>query len=441
MCGNGRVTTFDVAIVGARCAGAPLATMLARRGLRVCLLDRAHFPSETPSTHIIQPSGVTILRDLVGLETLLGTGAVPLRRLTLVNEDVQLDGHIDPRRFPEPALCVRRLTLDALLVEAAAQAGADVRTGCRATGLTRDAVGRVSGVKTNRGAVAARLVVGADGRHSVVAESAGAAKYLVTPPGRLAAWSYFDGADREGQVRLARLGEHAFLAAPSDDGLYMAAVTVDIARRHEFHADRERHFTAGLARWPELADLLAGTERVGPIRVFDKWHGYFRQSAGPGWVLVGDAGHFKDFTPGQGISDALRQALKLGETIAAGFACSADIDSLLQEWWRWRDRDAYEMYWLAHDMGVAGTPTPLITRFLRSIASDHDATERFLRVLNHDLSPAKLFTPGRLARAAMGALLERPDQAGSTLREIAAAIKSETYRARHRNHRIARTGR
>lgn len=427
---------FDVAIVGARCAGASLATMLARNGLRVCLLDRAHFPSETPSTHVIQPSGVAILGDLIGLEALLATDAVPLRRLTLVNDDVRLDGHIDLLRFPAPGLCVRRITLDMLLVEAAARAGADVRTGCRATGLMRDAEDRVSGVQTSSGALPARVVVGADGRHSTVAEATGAAEYLVTPPGRLAAWAYFSGADREGRLRLARVGEHAFLSAPADDGLYMAAVTVGISRRHEVHADREQYFTAGLTQWPELADLLAGAEREGPIRVVDNWHGYFRPSAGPGWVLVGDAGHFKDFTPGQGISDALRQASTLGETITAGFGGGPNLDARLQDWWRWRDRDAHAMYWLAHDMGAPGAPTPVVTRVLRDIASDPAATDRFLAVINHSLSPAKLFTPRRLARAAVAALVERPDQAGATLREVASAVKAEVYRARHR--KIAR---
>jgi flavin-dependent dehydrogenase len=423
---------FDVAIVGARCAGASLAIILARKGFRVCLIDRAHFPSETPSTHIVQPSGVAILYDLVGPDAVLATGAVPLRKLTLVNEDVQLDGHIDPLRFPEPGLCMRRLTLDTLLVEAAARAGADVRTGCRAAGLVRNASDRVIGVETNRGAVSARLVVGADGRHSTVAETTGAAKYLVTPPGRLAAWAYFDAADREGRLRLARVSEHAFLAAPADNGLYMAAVTVDIARRHAFHADRGPHFAAGLAQWPELADLLSGAEQVGPIRVIDNWHGYFRQSAGPGWVLVGDAGHFKDFTAGQGISDALRQARKLAKTIVAGFADDASMDDLLQRWWRWRDRDAYAMYWFAHDMGVPGVPTPLVTRMLRDIASDQSAVAQFLGVMNHDLSPARLLTPGRMAKAAIRALRDRPDLAGATLREIASAVKDQSHRAWHR---------
>lgn len=419
---------FDVVIVGARCAGAPLAITLARHGLRVCLLDKARFPSETPSTHVIQPCGVRILDDLGVLGAIRAAGAVPLTQVTLINEDVRIDA-----ATPQPGLCVRRVTLDALLVDAAAQAGADVRTGCRVTGLTRGDDGRVCGVQTSSGRVAARLVVGADGCRSLVATSVGAAEYLSTPAGRLPAWGYFEGvADREGRLRLGRLGEYAFLAAPADGGLYMAGMAIDIARQAEFHTDRDLHFARGLARWPELADLLSGATRVGPIRVMTNWRGYFRRSAGSGWALVGDAGHFKDFTPAQGISDALRQSQRLAEAIVAGLTAGGSLDERLQSWWRWRDRDAYEMYWFAADMGVPGASTPLVTRFLRDIAADPAGTQQLLGVLNHDLRPSQLLTPGRLMKAAAGALRDRPELRRATLREIGSAVKGEVSRRRAR---------
>ncbi|WP_375487738.1 NAD(P)/FAD-dependent oxidoreductase [uncultured Mycobacterium sp.] len=425
---------FDVAIVGARCAGSPLATMLVRRGLRVCLLDQVRFPHETPSTHVMQPCGVQILRELGVLDEVLAAGGVPLNRFTLINDDVHIDGKTDPPQFPAPGLCMRRLTLDVLLVEAAARAGADVRTGCRVTGLMHDDSGRVIGVRTDQGDVNARLVVGADGRHSIVAASAGAAEYLVTAPGRLPAWAYFEGVDdREGRLRIGRQGEHAFLASPTDGGLYMAGIAADMARQNAFHADRDRKFTDGLTRWPELADLLAGAKRVGPIRVMTNWHGYFRQSAGPGWVLVGDAGHFKDFTAAQGMSDALRQAARLAEAIITGFDCAAGPDGQLRQWWRWRDRDANEMYWLAKDMGAPGVSSPLVTCLLRDIAHDPAATEALARVLNHELPPSKLFTVRRLAVAAGHALRARPGRSRATLREITGAIKDEIYRAKSRH--------
>src|ERR1700730_7150674 len=85
------VEPFDVVVVGARCAGSPLATMLARRGLRVCLLDRARFPSDTLSTHVIQPCGVAILDRLGVLQAVLRAGAVPLTAFTLVADDARRD--------------------------------------------------------------------------------------------------------------------------------------------------------------------------------------------------------------------------------------------------------------------------------------------------------------------------------------------------------------
>ncbi|MBO0873197.1 MAG: hypothetical protein J2P19_07365, partial [Pseudonocardia sp.] len=283
------------------------------------------------------------------------------------------------------------------------------------------------------GDIEAALVVGADGRHSTVAASVGAGEYHVTPPGRTPAWAYFDGVhDREGRIRLGRLGELAFLASPTDGGLYMAAVGPPITDRDAFRRDRDNAFTAGLANWPELADLLSGARRVGPIRLMSDWHGYFRHATGPGWVLVGDAGHFKDFTPAQGISDALRQAQRLAAAVAAGLDDGANLASELRRWWQWRDHDGYEMYWFATDLGAPGPSTPLITRLLRDIAADPDATQALMRVLNHDIAPSRLFTPRRLITAAGRALRDHPDTLVATTSEIAAAIRDQVRRARLR---------
>jgi menaquinone-9 beta-reductase len=427
---------FDVVVVGARCAGSPLATMLAQRGLRVCLLDRARFPSETPSTHIIQSCGVQVLDRLGVLEATLAAGAVPLDHLTMVVDDVvRIESTPDRAVFPHPALCIRRVTLDALLVDAAAHAGADVHTGVRVTGLTTEG-GRVTGVETAAGeAVQAQLVVGADGRHSTIASLVGASEYHVASPGRMFAWAYFEGADREGHVRIGRQGQLGYLAAPTDGGLYMAAIGVNMADQAEFHADREANFAAGIRAWPELADLLAGGRRVGPIRVFTNWHGYFRQSAGPGWVLVGDAGHFKDPSPGQGIGDAFRQVEQLALAIEDGLG-NTDPDAATHRWWRWRDDDAYEMHWFARDMGAPGVSSPFNTQFMREVARDPEGAQLLLRVFNHEVRPSQVITPSRVARAAARALLDKPSHIGATLREIVTAARED--RRRHRQRRACR---
>ena len=135
---------LDVAIVGARCAGSPLAAQLAGRGLRVCVVDGARFPSETLSTHVIQPCGVAALRRLGVLDSLLAAGAVPLTRFTLVAGDARIDADLEDEAeaFGAPGLCVRRVTLDELLVRAAASAGAQVRTGEKVRRLLQES-GRV----------------------------------------------------------------------------------------------------------------------------------------------------------------------------------------------------------------------------------------------------------------------------------------------------------
>jgi 2-polyprenyl-6-methoxyphenol hydroxylase-like FAD-dependent oxidoreductase len=404
---DGQGEHFDVAVVGARCAGAPLATMLAKRGMRVCLYDRATFPSDTPSTHVIQPSGVMALARLGVLDDLYAAGAVPIIRLTLVHEDVRIDAEFGADTFGVPGLSIRRVTLDELLVRAAAAAGAEVRTGSGVIGLLREE-GRVRGVVTGRGSARASVVVGADGRRSTVADLVGAARYRVTPPARVFAWAYFDGvSETEGHLRLGRIGDLALLACPTDGGLHMAGACPPQAARTEFLADREAGLEAGLGTWPELADLLVGARRIGPVRTVANWDGFLREAAGPGWVLLGDAGHFKDPTPAQGIADALRQAEHLAEAIEAGLGGAADLDAELEQWWRWRDRDASEMYRFASDMGASLSPI-IAHEVLGEVAADPEATLKFLGVLNHDIAPAELFTAGRIVRAVGRAVRRHP---------------------------------
>jgi 2-polyprenyl-6-methoxyphenol hydroxylase-like FAD-dependent oxidoreductase len=404
---------FDVIVVGGRCAGSPLATLLARAGLSVCVVDRARFPSDTASTHGVQPSGTKILDRLGVLDPLLKVSPA-IGRGTLAFDDARVEVGELSDLVGAPMVSARRVTLDALLLEAAAAAGAEVRTETAITGLVEER-GRVAGVETKSGALRAALVVGADGVNSAVARHVGAAKYHETPAGRLFCWAYFQGAQAdEGKMWLGAIGDHGFLAFPTDADLFMAAVVPSIERKQEVLADREAAFAAELPHWPELEAALVGARLVGPIRVMAR-EGFFRRSAGPGWVLVGDAGHFKDPSPGQGISDALRQAVALAPAIER--ALGGDGDRALHDWWRWRDRDAWEMYWFAHDMGAAGPPPMVVQEIQRRIAADPKLTDRMLRVLNHDLAPSRAFRPSLALNATWRALLTRPGQRKAVLRE------------------------
>lgn len=422
---------FDVVVVGARCAGSALAIYLARAGMRVCLVDKATFPSETPSTHVIQPRGVAILAELGALEPVLEHGAAQLTYFSLVIDDVRIDGRLGDA-FPYPGLNVRRTVLDHALSKVAVNAGVELRTGCRVTGV-RTSGTRVIGIDTVDGPVHAALVVGADGRSSVVAKSVGARKYLVKPAGRIPVWGYFATGPQEPRLRIARRDNLAFLASPTDSGLYMAAVAIDHREADHFNRDREANYHNALRSWPELDDIIRDADRDGPLRVMSNWHSYFRESAGPGWALIGDAGHFKDFTPGQGISDALCQAKSLSMQISKSVGCAAaKQDAAIKRWWRHRDRSSYDMYWFAMQMAPPGPPSPLVTELIRQVAAAPDGATTLLKVINRDLPSTKLFTTPRLLAAGFITLRNHPDQRRTTLAEIAAQFGAEIDKLRTR---------
>jgi 2-polyprenyl-6-methoxyphenol hydroxylase-like FAD-dependent oxidoreductase len=390
-------TQFDVIVVGARCAGSPLATLLSRAGLKVCLVDRETFPSDTPSTHGIQPCGVRILDRLGLLDPLLEL-TEPVENGLIAFDEMRVEVPRFDLVLGAPMVNVRRVTLDAILLEAAVDAGAEVRTGTAVQGLIESG-GRVVGVETTAGPLRAPLVVGADGTGSAVARLVGAAEYVQTPAQGVFIWAYYEGVSAQRTVWLGRIGEQAFLASPTDADLFLAAVVLPIERWRELRSDRKRHHAEALAAWPELDALVAGHKQVGPVRLMSRWHGFFRESAGPGWALIGDAGHFKDPTPGQGIADALRQAVSLSDAIQRALGGAEDPDRILREWWAWRDRDAWEMYWFAHDMGARRTPK--LSRAIEGrMAGDPGLVRGLMRTLNHEIAPSETFTP-RLALAGL----------------------------------------
>ena len=322
----------DAVVVGARCAGSAAATALARAGRRVVALDRARFPSDTLSTHLLFAGGVAELAARSarssGCEA-LGAPRLPRGARRRRRRHASAAGYT-PVDGIDYALCVRRPGLDAALVETAREAGAEVREGVRVTELVWD--GRPRGRRALRDGdgdereLRAPLVVGADGRR-VDGRARGRAPNARTGSnanGRACFFAYWRGRPARVARRSPRSGARAASSAPRSPATAGCCSSccmppVD-ARRRLPRRPRRRVRRARSRAIPGLAGAAATAARAGDEgpRAPPTSTSYFRRSSGPGWALPGDAGHFKDPVTAQGIRDALRFGRLLGEAVAPG---------------------------------------------------------------------------------------------------------------------------
>jgi 2-polyprenyl-6-methoxyphenol hydroxylase-like FAD-dependent oxidoreductase len=425
----------DVAIVGGRVAGAAMAINLARGGLSVVLFERAEMPSDTLSTHTVQE--LPGFGRLGLLDAMLDTGAPPLIRSTMWVDDLDLS----VEHPGQPWLSIRRLTLDPLVLAAAEQAGADIRTRCKVTGLDRS-WDRVSGVRYRRpdgsaGALSCRLVIGADGRSSTVARLVGARRYNVTGNERAAVWNYFLDVPAPAEFYFCRHGEDLLLAAPTDNGRTMLAVQPDLAVAPRFRVPGavEDAFRTGGLPWGqdrrEFAELLADARPDGPARMVRGYQCFFRESAGPGWALVGDAGHVKDVVTGQGLSDAVRQGERLATGILQTWGGSdARLDGELRRWWHRRDRAGAPMYWLSQDMGRGGPVPALYAGFFGKVARSDELKLGLQEVLAQQQPVRRFLSLRRLALIVLGFLAVAGPGRLDRLREVGRTLALEVRRRR-----------
>jgi flavin-dependent dehydrogenase len=267
------------------------------------------------------------------------------------------------------------------------------------------------------------VVVGADGRNSAVARQVGAREYAVLPTERFGYFAYYEDVPRTDSVIDIVRDERLYgFGMPADSGLYLACVMAPAAGYKEFMADVERSWEREVSRLPRVGEMVAGARRAGKPRGLRPVDTYLREAAGPGWVLVGDAGHFKDPAPGQGIADAIRQAEQLAETLASRLG---ELDTALSEWWRWRDSDAKPRHTWAHNFGATGPPAHILVQAQRDILRGADAPERFWGPSMQSMSPRKALGPGRVLRGAAGAVARGRVAPREALSELSGVVRRE----------------
>ena len=335
---------YDAIVIGARVAGAPTAMLLAQKGYRVLAVDRTSFPSDTMSTHFIGQEGVAALRRWDLLDAVIAAGTPPIASLTLDFGELRIPV---PQPPDAPAYCPRRTILDKLLVDAAASAGAEVRERFSVQELVWEdgGVAGIRGRAAGGGTVEerARVVIGADGRHSVVARAVAPEEYNVRPALTCGYYSYWSGLALEGAEIALRPGR-GILLFPTNDGLTCMGVECDREEFAAFRADIDGTIMRAAALVPGLAERVAAGRREERFQGGTEFPNYFRKPYGPGWALVGDAGYLKDPITGTGITDAFRDAELLAAALDAGLSGREPLEDALAAYEEERNAVAFPMY-------------------------------------------------------------------------------------------------
>lgn len=398
----------DVVVVGGRVTGAVLATALADAGLTVVVIERDDEvkPVHKPY-HVLQADSFAQLRAVGAFDRVRPHLGPFMDRLDLRLGDLRVRDDF-PLRPGDPGAggFIHHDALTSALGEVVDEAAVDVRRGCEVDGVLEEN-GRVVGVRSTRDGrtedIRARLVVGADGRSSTLARLVGARKYHRTRTERAYLWSYFvePRLDARPAFVTHRWGDRFHWSGPTAGDRYLVGVSFAADRLPPGGAPLTELYRREVAACEPMAEITDGCALVGPPKRALRIEGYFREAAGPGWALVGDAGHFKDPLSGRGVGDALHQVVSFAAmAIDTAEIAPHRLDRALTRWWRRRDEHFLAHYWLSVDMASLEPVSPLVADVFRHL-DQHNLAGDLLQILSHRIDPTDLVTPTRLASSAV----------------------------------------
>ena len=337
---------YDAIVIGARCAGSPAAMLLARKGYRVLVVDHASFPSDTLSTHIIQPLGVAALKRWGLLDRVVATGCPPIDQYVYDFGPVTIAGSPGTEQSPF-AYAPRRTVLDKILVDAAAEAGAEVREEFSVDEIVFDGE-RVAGIRGRlKGGDTvteqASVVIGADGRNSLLARAVRPKEYHTRPPLQGGYYTYFSNLPVDGRFEIYIRPRCGFGVAPTNDGLTMIVAGWSIADFDEKKKDYAGNYRKTLEAVPSIAERLREAKQEERLRG-GVTPNFFRKPYGAGWALVGDAGYEKDPITAQGITDAFLAAERCAQALDDVFAGRRPFSEAMAAYQRDRDERALAIW-------------------------------------------------------------------------------------------------
>jgi flavin-dependent dehydrogenase len=370
--------------------------LLARRGYRVLLVDRATFPSDTISTHLAHPRAVAALSRWSLKDRLVASGCPPVDTYAFDFGPFTIEGAPGTEDFPV-AYCPRRTVLDKLLLDAAAEAGVEVREGFAVSEVLIDD-GRVIGIRGSgsngqRVDEHARIVIGADGRNSIVAETVRAKRYNERPPLLAIYYAYWSGLPMHGRFETYIRPRRGFAAMDTNDGLTVIVGGFPVEEfKADIKTDIEGNFTKAIGLAPAFAERVRSATRE------TRFSGavtpnFFLKPFGPGWALVGDAGYLKDPITAQGILDAFRDSELCVSAVDEALGGRRTFDAAMGDYQRARDAAGLPMYGFTYMLAALEPPPPDLERLLGAIKDNQKAMDGFAQVNAGTMSPAEFFAP------------------------------------------------
>lgn len=368
------------------------AMLLARKGYKVLLVDRASFPSDTLSTHMIHAPGVAALNRWSLLDKVRASGVPPVREYSFDFGPFTISGSPRPVDGIATGYARLRTVLDTILVEAAAAAGAEVRTQFNVDEVlfTDGVVTGVRGHSRTWVVEKARVVIGADGRNSSVVRAVEPYQYNERPKLERAYYTYWSNLPVDGFRTFVR-PNRGFAAVETNDGLTMVVVGWPYAEAQAYRADVEGNYLATLELAPEFAGLVRAAKREEQF-LGGSIPGYFRRPFGPGLALVGDAAYHKDPITAQGISDAFHDAEQCVHALDAWLSGGSEYDAVMSAYQQNRDARVAGTYDFTAQLATLEPPTPEMQQMLGAVARRRDAMNAFVSMIAGTMPPEELFT-------------------------------------------------
>jgi flavin-dependent dehydrogenase len=383
--------------------------LLARKGYRVLVVDRATFPSDIFRNHAILQPGLLQLQKWGLLDRVIASNAPPVRKATQDMGDFPLSGSFPLAPGLDGLYAPRRKYLDKILVDAAVEAGAELREGFTVDDLLWEG-GQVVGIEghTNAGTRVrerAKIVIGADGLHSVVARRANAPVTSEYPTLTWVYYSYWGDVPMD-QIVFHRRDHVAMLAFPTNDDLTCVATFGPIEGFPEYRADYEHNFYNTLDIVPSLGERVRAGKRA------ERWMGtadlpnLMRRPHGPGWALVGDAGYHKDPVTANGLSDAFRDAELLAEAVDAGLTGRQPLAEALAAYEEQRNAMAAPLLQMALMAATFGPLPPELLGLRAALRDNPAAIDQFFGVMALAVHPGEFYSPENMGRIMAAAARE-----------------------------------